>query len=183
MRSQLLDAKLSIAVIWNVILKTARVYLFAFCFVTILFVLQWLFNIDQLLEVVFGDNALSFSDRAEFLVDGFINIFRYADDIVPISMILIALMQAVAVTLLISFRSIKKLQAQQGQAVGFAVFGVGCVACGGSILTPILGLVATNVSVGLAESISNILLVIALVLSYVAMNKVSFMVAKEVTSR
>ena len=173
------DLKLTWAVVWNLILKTPRIYTFAGLFVVILFILQWLFNIDQLLEIVFGDNPLSVADRIDFLADGFVNIFRFADDFIPIAMILIALLQAATLTLLIGFREIKKLRSAQGASLGLGLLGVGCVACGGSILTPILGLIATNVSVSLAESVSTILLLIALTLSYVSLSKVAFLVAKK----
>ena len=180
MSELLTNAKLSAVVVWNLILKTSRIYLLAALFVAILFLLQWLFNIDQLLDIVLGDNPLSVSERLDFLVDGFFNIFRFADDFTPIAMILIALLQAITLTLLISYRSLKKLRGKQGASLGLSFLGIGCVACGGSVLTPILGLVATNVSVSFAESVSSILLAIALVLSYISMNKVTFLVAKQV---
>lgn len=172
--------RLTATVIWNLILKSNNLYLFLVLFVLTLFTLQWLFNIDQLLEIVFGDNPLSVADRLDFLVDGFVNIFRYVNDFVPVAMILISLMQAATFTLLLRYRSMKKLQGKQGVSIGLSFLGVGCVACGGSVLTPVLGVVATNVSVSLAESISTILLVIALVLSYLSMNQIAFLVAKAV---
>ncbi len=178
MRNPIVDLKLTWSVVYNLVLKTSRVYMLLGLFAIFLFVLQWLFNIDQLVEIVFGDNPLSIGERIDFLADGFVNIFRFADDFVPISMILIALVQAITLTLLISFRSLKRLKSSQGASLGLGFLGIGCVACGGSILTPILGLVATNVSVSLAESISTILLGVALVLSYASMNKVAFLVAK-----
>jgi len=177
---QLTDAKLTWVVFWNLILKTHRIYLFAGSFVAVLFTLQWLFNIDQLLDIVLSNNPLSLGDRADFLVDGFFNIFRFADNLVPISMILIALMQSVTLTLLIGYRSIGELRGKQGASLGLSFLGIGCVACGGSILTPVLGLIATNISISFAESLSNGLLLIALVLSYLSMNKVTFMVARTV---
>ena len=174
------NLRLSANVIWHLVITTSRVYILVPLFMLILFLLQWLFNIDQLVEIVFGDNPLSVADRIDFLADGFVNIFRFADDFVPIAMILIALMQAITLTLLISFRSLKKLQGAQGASIGLSFLGVGCVACGGSILTPILGIFASNISVSFAESVSDILLAIALVLSYISMNKVTFLVAKGV---
>lgn len=178
MNHPIVNLKLTTTVIWNLLLRSSRRYALLGVFVIILFTLQWLFNIDQLIDIVFGSNPLSFADRIDFLLDGFVNIFRFADDFVPISMILIAFMQAVTITLLVTFRYIKKLRSKQAAPLGLSFLGVGCVACGGSILTPILGVIAANISIAAAESISNILLVLALVVSYISMNKVAFMVAK-----
>ncbi len=178
-----MSAVLSLRLTWQVVLKlilsTTRIYLLAGLFVAILFALQWLFNIDQLLEVVFGDNPLSTADRVDFLLDGFVNIFRFADDIVPVSMILIALLQAITITLFMVLKE-KKASRAQGLSIGLSLGAVGCVACGGSILTPLLGFVATNVSVGFAESVSTVLLLVALVLSYISMNRVALLVAQSV---
>ena len=78
------------------------------------------------------------------------------------------------------------IQASFGMAVtiitesSLSFLGIGCVACGGSVLTPILGVVATNVSISFAESVSILLLLVAVVVSYISMNRVTFMVAKTV---
>ncbi len=180
-RHIIVDIKLTWQVLYRLILKTNWLYPFMALYITILFALQWLFNIDQLLEVVLGDSGLGLLDRLDFLLNGFINIFRYVNGFIPIAMILIALMQSATLTLMVSRRLFsRKDGAQQVTSISFSLAGVGCVACGGSILTPILGLVASSVSVTLAEPISRVLLVIALVLSYKAMNRVALLAAKAI---
>ena len=179
MNQAFLNLKLTANVTWHLIIRTTRVYLLAGVFVLILFLLQWLFNIDQLLEIVLGNNPLSVADRLDFLFDGFINIFRFVDDFVPVSMILIALMQSITLTLLFSYRSVKSLKSKQGASLGLSLLGIGCVACGGSVLTPILGAIAANISVSVAEAVSNSLLLLALVLSYISMNRATLIVAKK----
>ncbi len=178
LRGLWLDAVLTWQVCLQFIIKTQARYITLMLFVVILFVLQWLFNVEQLVDVVFGDNPLTVADRINYLYEGFINIFRYANDIVPISMIMVALFQAATLTLLTLRHAQKKVRAQQGLAMSLGILGVGCVACGGSLLTPILGLIVTNVSVTLAESTSRLLLILAVVLSYIALTKVATSVAK-----
>lgn len=176
----LTNARLSWQVFTRLVLGTSRVWVFFGTFVVMLFVLQWLFNIDQLSQIVLGDSGLSFNNRATFLVEGFINIFRYGNNFIPLSMILIALLQAVSITLLLSYRDVVGLRAHQSLPLGLSFLGVGCVACGGSVLTPILGVVAANVSIGFAESLSILLLLLAIVISYISMNRISFYVARMV---
>lgn len=175
-----LNLKINWQVFLRIIILTPRRYLFIALFIVILFTLQWLFNIDQLIEIVLGDSGLSFMDRIDFLIQGFFNIFRYADDFVPLAILSIAALQATTLTLVLSFRTAKKIRSTQPVSLGVGLIGVGCVACGGSILTPILGLVASSVSVSFAERISELLLFIALVLSYISVTKISFQVAKKV---
>ena len=99
----------------------------------------------------------------------------------PISIILIATFQASAIVLFfIVRRSRKKAVKQQIGSLAVGLIGSGCVACGGSILTPLLGAVASNVSVALAERISDILLLIAVLLSYRALSQISLVYAREV---
>jgi len=178
MTELIVDIKLTAHVVWNVIFLTPRRYLFLLLFAVILFTLQWLFNIDQLIDIVFGDNPLSFAERLSFLYDGFINIFKFADNYVPVSMILIAFMQAATIVLVLSFKTNRKQTNKQSLSMGLSLLGVGCVACGGSILTPLLAVVAANVSIGLVESISILLLGVGMVFSFVALTKSATIAAK-----
>lgn len=178
-----LSPRITFHVALHLVIKTRAIYVWVGLFAVILFILQWLFNINQLFEVVLGSNPLSIGERIDYLIDGFFNIFRFADDFVPIAMILIAAMQSLTLTLLIWYRGRKRIHAQQGLALGLSFIGVGCVACGGSILTPLLGVMAANVSVGLAEGLSDLLLLIGLVLSYTSMNHLAFQVAQAVAKK
>jgi hypothetical protein len=172
--------KLSLVVVWNLILKTNKWVTFTSVFMLYLFVLQWLFSLDQLVDIVFGNNNLTLLDRVDFLFDGFLNIFKYANDFIPMAMILISLMQAVNITLLIHYKTSKSVRNAQGLAISLSAVGVGCVACGGSVITPILGFFASTISVTVAESISRLLLLAAIVVSYISMNRMTFIVAKTI---
>ena len=175
---QWLNLQLVFQVVRIQILATSYLYVACVLFVLILFSLQWLFNIDQLVEIVFGGSPLSLLDRIDFLLNGFINIFRFANDFIPITMIVIALLQSLGVTLVIMHRrTFRMIGRGQIASLGLGLAGFGCVACGGSILTPLLSVVAISVSVALAQAISHLLLLLSLVLSYIALVRLALIVA------
>lgn len=170
------DLKLNFVVIDRFIFRTQLRFYFLGLFILVLFTLQWLFNIDQLIQIVFGASGLSAGERINFLIEGFINIFRYLDDFVPIMMIMIAVLQALSLSLLIGLKY-RKSYINQSSSLLVGVFGVGCFACGGSILSPILGFLAVNISVSLADLFSKFLLFISLMLSYISLSKISLITA------
>ncbi len=174
------DLKLVGRIVNHFVLQTKYLYLATALFVAILFLLQWLFSLDQL-EFLWS-SSLSVVEKIDFLIDGFLNIFKFADDIVPVSLILISAMQALAISLLVvlskELKQIKKTKIKsQASSFTLGLVGAGCVACGGSMLTPILGIIASSVSITLAERIGDILLMFAMVLSYRALSKISYQVA------
>lgn len=178
------DAQLTWQVVCRHVLTVQSFLTMLGFFVLILFILQWLFNYQQLGFILGNSTGLSFYDKINFLVEAFINIFRFGSDIVPISMILIALFQSVALTLYLKLRHFATHNKSVKSSVGsltFGLLGSGCVACGGSLLTPLLGALASNVSVTLAERLGDILLVLAVILSYRALSKVAFIYATEIT--
>ena len=139
-------------------------------------VLQWLFNIRLLWDVLFSDNGLSFFNKLDVLFESVWAVFTGLTDWTPIAFVLIAVLQATAITLFITLRRkaqlSRKVTARQAASMGVAIVGAGCVACGGSLVTPLLGLLATNVSLALAESVSDLLLLVAVGLSVYALAKV-----------
>ena len=153
-------------------------------FAVILFTLQWLFSYEQLSFVLTGDNGLDFWGKVDFLFDGFLNIFRFIDDFVPITLIIIALLQSTAIAMLLRLRKIsqqkttKKAVRDSIGPLSIGLIGSGCVACGGSILSPLLGAIASNVSVTVARGVGDILLLLAVILSYRALTKIAFVMAK-----
>lgn len=179
-----LDIQLTATVVWRYVIASPRVYGAVAIFVVMLLVLQWLFNIQELRYVLLRDNNLTLLGKVEYMTEAFINIFRYANAFTPISMIIIAALQAMAISLLLLLRKIgrssKNASASQLGTLFVAVVGAGCVACGGSLLTPILAAVASGVSLALAEQIGSIVLVLAIILSYVALSRVAFRLAREV---
>ena len=150
-------------------------YLWVVLAIFIIMLLQWLLNIEELGFFLFG-GQIPFSEGLEIIWDGMAGVFSLPTDFTPIAFILISLMQSIAIVMLLILNNAKqagKQAAKQAGSLGIAVIGAGCVACGGSLMTPLLGLLATNVSIGLASALGDILLALAIILSYMALRSVS----------
>lgn len=173
------DIKFIAHVVYRNIILSNYLVLEIALFVATLFVLQWLFNLSQFARIITSD-ALSFWDKIDVFVGAFFDMFNYINDLTPISMITIALFQSLAFTLLVIQKNTDTNSGSQQNislatgSLGAGMIGVGCVACGGSLLTPILGLFVANVSVSVASAIGDILLVIAVVLSYYSLSKIAY---------
>lgn len=129
----------------------------------ILAILQWSFNIGILVAVVQNTPL----EAPRFFIDGIINIFRYNDNFVSFGMITIAIMQGTALTLVrfIKDASRKTSKSANQTSVAFVLFGTGCVACGGSIIAPLLASLPATFSVVISRTVGNIAILIGLLLS------------------
>lgn len=155
--------------------QTSWRYLWLVLVPLIIGLLQWLLNIEELQFFLFG-GQISFIEGLDIIVDGIFSVFTLPTDFTPIAFIIISVLQASAITLLFRLRSARKAgrrAAKQAGSLGVAVIGAGCVACGGSLVTPLLSLVAVNISVGFASVIGDILLMLAIVMSYLALKQVT----------
>lgn len=175
-RSRILDQKIAFQVTKLYLSSLGSLLSWFGLFILVLFILQWLFSIDQLLIVVFSNNGLTLLDKTDFLVSGFFNIFRYSNDVIPISMIVIAVLQSLLFGMLFKFGGGFGLRRSAG-ALGLSSLGISCVACGGSILGPILSGVGVAVSTALARNITTGLLVLAVILSYTSLISVAVSIA------
>ena len=150
-------------------------YLWVVSVIFIVMLLQWLLNIQELGFFLFG-GQIPLSEGLEIIWDGLAGVFSLPTDFTPIAFILISLLQSSALVLLLILRNARqagKKAAKQAGSLGVAVVGAGCVACGGSLMTPLLGLLASNVSIGFASALGDILLALAIILSYMALKDVS----------
>jgi len=140
-------------------------------------ILQWLLNVSAFRYILTGDIGLSLFERLDVFVDGVGRVFTNINDWTPISFLLIAVFQASAIILLLELKRQKKLERnksiKQAGSMGLSIIGAGCVACGGSLIAPILSLLATNVSISLAQSLGDILLLMAAVLSFWALRNIA----------
>jgi len=162
-----------IQVWYKQIWQTRWRYLWLLLVPLIIAILQWLLNVSDFRYILTGDSGLSLFERLDVFVDGVGRVFTNLNDWTPIAFLLIALMQATAIILLIILkkqaRLDKKTSTKQVGSLGVALIGAGCVACGGSLMAPLLSLVATNVSIGVAQSVGDILLLVATALSLYAL--------------
>ncbi len=163
--------------LWNQIiisLKTfGRVFwheyypaLFMVIFFGILFFLQWLFEYDQFYHIVIVNEAgLSFVQIIDVLLDSLGSFFRYANDLTPASLILIAFFQSAIILIWIRSKRLEKAHKASLGALGVGLLGAGCVACASSLLGVLLTAFGAVLSVAMVQAIGDVLLVLAVVLS------------------
>ncbi len=143
-----------------------NVFRFAAIFFLFVVMLQWFFQPSVFWDII-TNSALSLADKLDVIIDGFFAVFQLIDDFTPISFILIALLQSLSIIMWLELRTIAKNQnKQQLVSIGLGLVGSGCVACGGSILSPLLGAVASSVSVGAAQAVGDVVLFLAIVISF-----------------
>lgn len=147
---------------------------FAFSFFFVLFLLQWVFNYELFYEIMIENKAgLPFETRFDIFVDAIGNVFQYADDLTPISLILISFFQASILTIWWRLRLVTRASKLRMGALGVGIIGSGCVACGSSLLPVIIDLVGASLSITLVQAVGDILLMLAVVLSYRATLKLA----------
>lgn len=127
----------------------------------VIFSLQWLFQ-PQLFWSIASNAALSLPDKIRAFSDGFVAVFRYVDDFTPIAFIIIGFFQAVTIGMIFSLRRGK---ARNTSSLAAALIGSGCVACGGSILSPVLGIFFSSISVTVTQFIGDAILALAILLT------------------
>lgn len=175
MRNFLIDLRLVWRVWYHRVFSRPRIFLvWLAIFIVIITILQWLFSLETLQVILTGDNGLSFIDKIDVLLDAFLKVFTQANDIVPISFILIAAFQATSIMYLRVLKKKRRFTAGASKPLLFALFGSGCIACGGSLFTPLLSLLASGVSTSLAERLGDGMLVIGVLLSYRVLSQMTY---------
>lgn len=154
------------------LLKNHRhMYVFLVAFILIAMILQWAFQYEVLWGII-TNKGLGVGEKIQQVFQAFINLFILIDDVTPVSILLVSLTQSLAITMLVVMKRSKSKVASLGSTTA-ALVGVGCVSCGGSLLSPILATVASNFSLTLAERLGNIVLFVSLILSCRLLAKVS----------
>ncbi len=143
-------------------LVRSNLWQFALILLGLIFILQWAFAYEQLIAV--WDLGPEFIPQ--FLVDGYIAFFMNIIDFIPITITLIALFQALALLGILRIR--QKPSAGQAGSYGVALIASGCVACGSSLLAPVLASIGAAASTSAAAIISQSLLLIALALAIIS---------------
>ena len=128
----------------------------------LLFVLQWLFNIQILWSIIVTTPV----EVPRVLIEGYLNLFRFGFDLTPVTLVLIAVFQGVSFAVLRFIRQAQRKKKRQNYGtLGMALLGSGCVACGGSVIAPLIGLFTSGSSVVLSQAISDVILVVAAALA------------------
>lgn len=140
--------------------------LFMVIFFSVLFVLQWLFEYEQFYHIVIVNEAgLSLLQIVDVLLDSLVSLFKYPDDLTPVSLILIAFFQSAIMLIWIRSKRAEKAHKASLGALGIGLLGAGCVACAGSLLGVLLTAFGAVLSVALVQTIGDVLLIMAVVLS------------------
>ncbi|MBP6041546.1 hypothetical protein KA529_00810 [Candidatus Saccharibacteria bacterium] len=128
----------------------------------ILFILQWLFNVEVLWSVA----TTAPSQLPSVLIEGYFNLFRYGFDLTPFMLVTISAFQGAAFAVLGFIGSHSKSAKNKNRLVlGSSIIGSGCVTCGGSIIAPLIGLFVSNGGAVISQFISDFLLVFAALLA------------------
>lgn len=136
----------------------------------VLFVLQWLFAFPQLVYIWQTAPA----ELPRYLIEGFFNFLRYVDGFIPWTILSVAVLQGIALTLLrVVRRQATTARRTRYPSLMLAVLGSGCVACGGSVIAPLFASYSAAVATQLSELVSRIVLAIAVILAMVTIYKIS----------
>lgn len=133
----------------------------------------WAFNMSAL-RTVLVSTAVPFADKLAVLTSPFTAIFDASGVATGTVMVLLAIVQGMNVALLAYImseqRTINAKAVGGGSLVGIlALIGLGCPACGTSLVTPLVAMVASGSAVAVAESITRIALPVALVAGVVGL--------------
>lgn len=153
--------------------------LFALVFFTIILFLEWLFEYEQFYHIVFVNEAsLSMTQIITILLQSAISVFKYPNDLTPVSLILIAFFQSATVLMWVRSRTFatKNSKSPLG-ALGIGLLGAGCVACASSLLGVLLSVFGAVVSVAMVQAIGDLLLIVAVILSLKAFIDIGFKMA------
>lgn len=134
----------------------------------------WFLNLG-LLHYLLTSPFLTVGDKLEMLIGSYSGIFHLPLSPLALTLFAVSIFQGVAVAALVY--SIKKERAMQqgflkefggtGIAGALSVLGLGCAACGTSLVTPILTFFFATSSVAVAEEVGLYSAVLALVVSII----------------
>lgn len=166
--------------------RTKPVYLCIAIIVSIIMyvVLFWLNNLE-LLGYILTSPHIPFGVKLQLLSGTFTSIISLHDSWALNVTLLVSILQGAAIAALIFMlrtqRNINKAAGAVGQAgvAGlFAAVGLGCSACGTSLLTPVLLALGASSSQALSAAIGNIAVLIALIISIISLYFVGKQVSK-----
>ncbi len=132
----------------------------------------WFLNLG-LLQYLLTSPFLTLGDKLQMLIGSYSGIFTIPLSALALTLFIVSLFQGIAVAALVYTirkersmqRSILKDFGGTGIAGALSVFGLGCAACGTSLVTPILTFFFATSSVAVAEEVGLYSAVLALVVS------------------
>lgn len=152
--------------IWHIIKRPQYTVLFLGSTLLVSMVLVWFFNLELILHIV---------DNSVLEIDGKITFFFhtvgmiYADVLTSLRsflFVLVSIVFGLNITVLAFLKRYHRTQSTPKSGFVVALVGSGCVACGGSILAPILVFMGATASVALSHFINITAFVLAAVLAF-----------------
>lgn len=128
--------------------------------------MYWLFNLN-VLGIILGSGNVSLGEKLAVLMSPFHSVAQASGTYLFVLMLLVSFVQGVAIAALTYiFRHQKKVDPNLvgGSSLVslLAVLGLGCPACGTSLLTPIVAIFVSGSAVAVSEKIMQVLLPFAL---------------------
>lgn len=120
-------------------IKKYSLYFLLIWFITVT-VFIWLINLN-LLSYIIGSPLLTVVGKAVFVIEAYLNYFRYLDNPVALSSIVFSFLVALNFTLIVYlWKQAKKRSASVGTNAGAFVAMVGshCISCGTSLVAPLV---------------------------------------------
>lgn len=136
----------------------------------------WFLNLG-LAQYLLTTPFLTIADKLELIVGSYSGIFTYPFSTLAMTLFLVSVLQGLAIAALSCTirrdqqdkRSILKGLSGTGVAGIFSVFGLGCAACGTSLVMPILTLLFASSSVALAETVGLYSAYVALIAAVISL--------------
>lgn len=130
--------------------------------------MYWLFNMNVLGTILWSGNV-SFADKLSVLLSSFRSVAAASGVLLFTLMLLVSLAQGVTIaSLTYIFRHQNKIDPSLlgGSSVVslLALLGLGCPACGTSLLTPLVAIFVSGSAVAVSEKIMNVILPFALLM-------------------
>ncbi len=140
----------------------------------------WSLNLDLLKYILF-DAPLTIWGKFEFFLDGYASLLSTFDNVQALAITIFSLLFGVNISLLIfAIRNRKassnKLPKKSGSlALGSAIVGGGCIACGTSLLAPLLATLGIT-SLAVTRNIGTIFLILGSLATLYSIYKLSVVV-------
>lgn len=131
--------------------------------------IYWVFNLNIFWSVI-SSTKISLFDKLSFMASPLESVVQLSGYASAITMILLSITQGISIAILIFIiRHQKKVDSEmvgRSSLIGIlAIIGLGCPACGTSLLTPIIAIFVSGSAVTVSEQITIITLPIALLIS------------------
>lgn len=158
-------------------------YFFLAVVVSILFYefIFWFLNLG-LLQYLLTSPFLTIGDKLQMLVGSYSGIFTWPLSPLALTLFAVSVFQGAAVAALVYSIRIERAMQQgflkefggTGVAGAFSVLGLGCTACGTSLVTPILTFFFATSSVAVAEEVGLYSAILALIVSIITVYLAGF---------